>query len=283
MKSRILIAITLGVFLAVFGLANNAYAAWAYDNEDFHCDVDSANDLHITYKSDTKMHLKWHFDDGFPNFSATPFDAGYGDSSGWNCKWSGRTVYYCEWVHVGVAFEQLVENYLDKQDIYWTWAGDPVDTLPGPGFGVRPPSGSVTTVSYRFFNSTSESFDIGTLRFRLSGYPVQLDSMMYGMVPGFTIVPTPDSFTVAPGDSQSFTLDVSQFDGSQVYYVMAQGVVFQDTVVGHFVQQHQHYVTGVYPGPTLTEWGLIVFAGLFILTLIYVLRKRKGAILRSSA
>lgn len=29
-----------------------------------------------------------------------------------------------------------------------------------------------------------------------------------------------------------------------------------------------------YAGPTMTEWGVIVFAGLFILTLIFVLRKR---------
>ena len=30
-----------------------------------------------------------------------------------------------------------------------------------------------------------------------------------------------------------------------------------------------------YPGPTLTEWGLIIFAGLFILTLIFVIRRKR--------
>jgi hypothetical protein len=160
MKKILALLAAAALVLAVTGAMQPGAAAptRAYDNEDIHCDVAQANDLHITYYSDTRMTLVSHFDGGFPGFVATPSP----DGKIWECTWSGQNVVFCQFVHVGVEFLQETWNRLHKRDIYWTLNGGPVVNVPrnGPGFEVLPPEGpNLARIRYRLFND-------GTIRSR---------------------------------------------------------------------------------------------------------------------
>lgn len=218
-------------------LPSVTYAAYAYDNEDFHCVVDSANDLHIVYWSDTKMRLAGHFDDGFTSFTATPTGT---DSMTWECVWSGQVVYYCQWVHVGVIFWQQYKNQLFKDEIFWTWDGSYISgSMNGPGFDVEPGGGMTDSLIYTFVNSTSQALTIDSLLFDIRPLETPLEDMMYPMT-DFSITPTPSTFTLEPDSSFSFLIEPTI--SAPPYYVLAQGAVVRDTaVVGHFVQQHEHF------------------------------------------
>jgi hypothetical protein len=248
--------------IVVLGAATNAYAAYAYDNEDYHCDVAVANDLHITYYSDTKMRLIEHYDNGFPNFSATASP----DSSTWECTWSGQTVVYCTWVHVGAKFWQQAKNYLAKKNIYWTLNGTNVSDLAGPGFEVTPPMGT-GTLRYRVINSTTESITLTGLTFRTSATETPLPSMMFPV--GGTGWDTPRSPIVVPPESFfDVYLDVTM---TPPFFLMAQGTVEQGGVeVGHFVQQHEHPEAV----PTLNQWGMILLLVLLLASATLVIRRR---------
>jgi hypothetical protein len=252
-------------------LANEASGeAEASDNEDFTCDVLWANDLHITYYSDTTMTIESTVNGGFPYFSSSTPDNGVT----WECAWSGKTVHYGETVHVGVTFEQATENWLEKKDIYWTQNGDRVgDELPGPGFKVEPPTGDVSVVNYTLINSTNVAFTVNALQFRISEQECPLESMVYP-VDGFDPC-LPEAITLQPTDTYTVELEPNM---SPPYYVMAQGSVQASEEVGHFVHQHEHPESPVIP--TVSQWGLIVMAGLVLVAgaVVIVWRKRRLAV-----
>jgi hypothetical protein len=270
MRSCITLTIAAIVVLLGFGVTNNAYAAYAYDNEDFHCNVPTANDLHITYYSDTKMRLVDHYDDGFPAFVATPTGP---DSSQWECTWSGQILHDSDWVHVGVKFWQEAKNYLKKKNIYWTLNGTKVgDDLPGPGFRVEPPSGSGTP-TYTIINSNSFQITVDSLRFKFSTIETPLDSMLYPR-PGFGPPPVV-SFSLAPGAETTFVFTGEK--RADYWYLMAQGIANAPSGTSYFVQQHQHPRST----PALTNYGLLILLALLILSGIYVIYQRRKGVARA--
>ncbi|HWR83311.1 MAG TPA: hypothetical protein VN285_08410 [Candidatus Deferrimicrobium sp.] len=285
------LSILVALFFALSMTANIHAVQRVYDNEDFHVDVDSANDLHVTYFSDTKMRLASHFNGPFGAFTASPADT---DSVAWICNWtepfyphpdtsadsSDTMLYFCDWVHVGVEFEQQVKNYLKKKAIYWTFNGGKVGTdLAGPGFKVTPPvSGSGDPWTYYIINSTSEPLTVSRLQFRISSSVEPLNGMIYP-VPGFGELH--NNFTLNPNDSVPFVFpDPYEKKGSARYFLMAQGLVMQGVdSTGHFVQQHEHIIE--WGLPALTNWGLIILLALLILSAVIVIRNRRKGVARA--
>ena len=101
----------------------------------------------------------------------------------------------------------------------------------------------------------------------------ELNDSLWG--PYSSIVWNPlDTFYVDSLEEKSYDLGIG--DNGDVY-------LFRFNARGDGLDMYEVIQHKIVRPPTLTQWGLIVFAGLFILTLIYVLKKRKGAILRSSA
>ena len=245
----------------------------AWDNEDFHCNVPAANDLHVTYYSDTKMRLLGHYDNGFPTFVAVPTGP---DSTEWSCTWSGQALVYCQWVHVGVVFEQLASNKIWKKNIYWTLNGVPQGPpyINGPGFTVTPPEGPVGMVSWRLRNNGTTPIIVRNLQFQSRQAGVPLAQLMYNALPGWG-APEPD----IPIEPESF-FDVGCWVegglGNWNTYVMAQGeVVIGGESQGHFVWQHEH-LSGV-PIPTVTTWGLVVLALVLMSLAVVVVRRTRRA------
>lgn len=274
MRSLLIVAALVTFAVATVGIANaERYRTFVWDNESFHCKADSANDLHVKYWSDTKMRLhKTYNDAGFTTVTAVASL----DSVTWEITWSGATVYFCDTVHVGVKFEQEAENWIEKDDIYWTWNGVPIVPRPvGPGFRVEPYSSSGDDpFTYTIYNSTDSVMTIVGLQLRVSAEYTPLE-LMKDPLTGFD---TPRSdILLNPGESYSEPVNPSI---PSPYYVMARGEVEQhDARVGYFFQQHQHLYLPLVPPPipTLSEWGIIILVLLLVASAFFVMRQRRRA------
>jgi len=281
MRSLLKVTTISVIFVAILGFANTACAReemTVSDNEHFLCTVPEADDLHITYYSDTSMTLLSHFDDNynangpFPIFGALP----NADRSVWECTWSGKTVTQGEWVHVGVVFQQEAKNWLAKKDIYWTLNGErvPDGDMQGPGIIVDPPSGE-GPINYRIINSTGSDFIIRNLQLRISPEPLDLPSMMYGVIDpngqNRDELGIPSEITLVAGEE--YPIEISEPWEVPPFYVQVQGLVeVNGEIVSNFVQQHEH----IQKIPTVSEWGLIIMA-LLLLTAgaIMIVRRRQ--------
>jgi len=181
MRLLFTIAATAFLFLA-FGLANNTYAdAMLWDAETFICNVDEANDLHITYYSETTMSLKDHLMGPFTEFTAEAVDPP--GNTTWECKWSGTSIYMDEAVHVGVKFSQSQKAELKKSEIHWSINGtQSPDFLPGIGFNIEPwagAEGDPLHATYTITNSSGITLIINTMTLGYSRYQTPLASMTY--------------------------------------------------------------------------------------------------------
>lgn len=93
-------------------------------------------------------------------------------------------------------------------------------------------------------------------------------------------------FSGAGGDAEGDTASVSIYcrgEGSgsviiQIYDLAQTTVVakFQFCFTNNASLEIEQYICGTENVPTLTQWGLIIFAGLLVLTMIFVLRRRRA-------
>lgn len=115
-KSIVVLFVALALGCSTLALAQGPPPpAYACDNEDFHVNVPAANDIHITYYSDTPMKLDtWFADNGWTLQSATASSNRFS----WEVVFSGPALVYSQTLHVGVCFKQATRNYLKKKDIY---------------------------------------------------------------------------------------------------------------------------------------------------------------------
>ncbi len=197
------------------------------------CTVDSANDLHITYWSDTPMSISAHYDGPFPSFQAE-YSKIPPDDWSYECTWSGYTVYNGDWVSVGVEFQQASNNKLFKDSAYWTLDGVKVGGyLPLPGMSVVPLSGP-GPLTMTLYDDAGVPFTISDLEI---GYPstvIPPDEMVY--VPGAVGEMRADSIELESGSYWDSLLVPS---GMPVA-VMVQGHVVSADGEVYFIAQHEH-------------------------------------------
>jgi hypothetical protein len=267
------VAITAISIMMIFGLARNTGAAIASATTTVHQDaLEPVNDLHVTYESDVIMNIISHKDGPFPNFTATPFDAGHGMKSGWECTWSGAWISFCTMVTVGVEFDQQGQNTIKQREIYFTIDNNKAsDYLPMVGFNVTPEAGRADTLIFTLTNNTTVPVVVTDAEFGFQPELTPLDSMMYGMT--ILDIPGPVELSLNPDDSFQIALTVPPALYGNDYFVMAQGLVNGPTGDGQFVHQHEHPVSPSIPA--LTEWSIgVLIALLSICAAIIVMRKR---------
>jgi hypothetical protein len=291
-KLRLLGSELAAVVVTLLFLVNISFGGgYVSENIDLHCNVDSANDLHITYYSNTSMNLTWYYKGyswaRFDNFQATPNF----DSTVWQCDWWGTHWFtFCDTVHVGVEFWQETPNCLYKSNIFWT-RNDTMQIgpggLPGLGFYVSPGIGPWDTITYNLVNNTGQLLSISNVDIWITrSFGVNLDEMFYYTVPSHlqnivydtTIVTT---YTLNPGDSHQIMIVNPDKSGamwsSSTGFLIARGIV--DNGEAHFVHQHRHHF--MFNVPSLTNWGLIVLLALLILSGIYVIYQRRKGVARA--
>ena len=85
---------------------------------------------------------------------------------------------------------------------------------------------------------------------------------------------------VAPGDTVDSLLIEAKNEGPGagkvwLFFSSTEGAKIDSCQLCFTINESQN-ITQIpcYSGPTMTEWGLVVFAGLFIAVLIFVIRKR---------
>jgi hypothetical protein len=202
----------------------------AYDREDYHCNVATANDFHVTYYSDTKMELVSHHDGPFPNFTPTPSNGGIT----WDCTWSGATVTQCNWISVGAKFKQKLKNKLKKKSIYWTLNGNPIRTImPGVGFDVTPPYGEGPVI-YTLYNDTYTYLEVFNFEMGLRDVDTPLEEMDFAS--GELGEIRNDEIVLAPGSYWDTLIEPDHTP----FYLLTRGDVVADSAESKFVQQHEH-------------------------------------------
>jgi hypothetical protein len=267
MRSLFVVAVLSALGLAL-GLTDRTLAnSLAWDAKTIVCNVDSANDLHMTYYSDTKMMLLYTDNDSYPNFTGSA----NGDSTVWICNWSGKMVHLGESVHVGVEFSEFQKNQLCSKNIRWSMDGAEADSMPAVGFNVVPWAKRETT-DYIITNFSGNSLTIKDLSYGITPEETRLCDMKYPQSLYFTLS---DTVFLQPDSSYTIRFIPPKLTTG---YFMVQGRILQEsTPCGNFVQQHQHHFW--YPAPTLTNWGLVVLLALLILSAIFVIyQKRKGVV-----